>query len=423
MRRVITILLALGTVGVIAALALPWDAFRDGLSSVRSYADKAIDPGPLTQRHAAERRLENCAACHDAVHGLSNDRCLECHKTIAERMAEKKGYHGTMEGECRRCHTDHRGPSFDIVGLDRKGFNHDQAIYHLRGKHADVQCARCHEKTNEQGVTATAYIGIDASACTSCHQDSHKGSLGTACASCHGEHGWKGKDLLFDHERQSTYKLVALHREVACAKCHKENHYKPIAAACLTCHKDPHEATLGTTCNACHTEKGWKGGALTFDHATQSRFKIDALHRSVSCAQCHEKGRYKPLETSCVACHRPYDAMLKGTMAAEAVPGPHATVSCEKCHEPGVGTKNLAAYRSDCIRCHNDRYGKLYLDWMNALETLAAKVEARIAALRAAGDDASAEKLSLRLRDARRVGTHNVPLAKSLLDRLVNAEK
>ena len=64
------------------------------------------------------------------------------------------------------------------------------------------------------------------SACVSCHQkdDKHKATFGTRCDDCHAEKNWK--ETLFDHDKKTPYPLLARHRQVKCAACHREDWVK-----------------------------------------------------------------------------------------------------------------------------------------------------------------------------------------------------
>jgi hypothetical protein len=63
--------------------------------------------------------------------------------------------------------------------------------FHAKGKHAKVNCASCHTGTDEHLASkdkkAVKPVTImDHRACATCHKDPHGGTLGTACAGCHG---------------------------------------------------------------------------------------------------------------------------------------------------------------------------------------------------------------------------------------------
>ena len=83
--------------------------------------------------------------------------------------------------------------------------------------------------------------------CSACHKDPHagqfkKGKKAKRCDACHQPSEWNS--LVFDHDRDSTYRLEGEHRRVACGGCHptvvvrgrKIVHFKPIDPSCKTCH-------------------------------------------------------------------------------------------------------------------------------------------------------------------------------------------
>jgi hypothetical protein len=85
--------------------------------------------------------------------------------------------------------------------------------------------------------------------------------------------------------------------------------------ACAGCHADVHAGQFAakgqTDCGRCHGATSFKEG-LRFDHARDSRFKLEGKHRPLACDRCHglvtvasgvETRRYKPLPLACEGCH------------------------------------------------------------------------------------------------------------------------
>ncbi len=106
-------------------------------------------PGKVSQAHVKQE--SNCANCHDrsnarhaigSVPGLPQGDRRRC-------KATHRGYHGRMAnagaGECRACHTEHKGRDADIVQLDRLQFDHGLTDFKLDGAHASLDCAACHK--------------------------------------------------------------------------------------------------------------------------------------------------------------------------------------------------------------------------------------------------------------------------------------
>jgi hypothetical protein len=161
-------------------------------------------------------------------------------------------------------------------------------------------------------------------ACFDCHakQDVHKAQLGKDCGSCHGTQGWRD-NVRFDHGLTS-YPLTGMHAVVACESCHKSSAFKDAPTACYSCHKkdDAHQGRLTAKCESCHSTASWK--RISFNHDTDTRFKLTGAHVAVGCHGCHKQQDVvsAKLPTACVDCHRKDDV-----------------------HNGAFGT--------DCARCHS----------------------------------------------------------------------
>ena len=55
--------------------------------------------------------------------------------------------------ECKACHTEHKGRTFDIVQLNRDTFNHAFANFTLTGSHKRAGCDGCHVKNTKYRET------------------------------------------------------------------------------------------------------------------------------------------------------------------------------------------------------------------------------------------------------------------------------
>ena len=105
-------------------------------------------PGQVIRAHVKQE--EHCGSCHDRSNARSQTSlCLDCHKDIAGDIAQHRGFHGHADhvgsGECRGCHTEHKGRDADIVQLDKAQFNHKLTDFELTGAHAALACAACHK--------------------------------------------------------------------------------------------------------------------------------------------------------------------------------------------------------------------------------------------------------------------------------------
>ncbi len=190
---------------------------------------------PLPGAHAAVL----CEDCHvrgdDGRRGFhfADLRCEACHRDRhgGQFAQEMKGR------SCDACHstTDWRPESFD----------HAKTNFPLVGKHASVRCGDCHRAKKVGGFDVPQYKGTDRR-CAACHEDTHAGQFAvsgsTDCARCHQSQGWK--NLIFDHNTQSTFALTGAHVRVPCSRCHREERrgatalvrFKPMSSTCESCH-------------------------------------------------------------------------------------------------------------------------------------------------------------------------------------------
>lgn len=188
---------------------------------------------PLVGLHA---RLA-CAKCHKPnvkKAPLAHERCTDCHEDSHRGQFAQRPDGGACEG----CHS--------VNGFVPSLFTaakHSSSRFALEGAHLAQPCVACHRV--EQGPDGIEYrrYAIDHSKCTSCHQDIHFGQFEeNKCAGCHSVREWR--EVAFDHDRDSKYKLEGEHKKLKCGGCHvniTENgntfiRYKPIDPACKTCH-------------------------------------------------------------------------------------------------------------------------------------------------------------------------------------------
>ncbi len=357
---------------------------EDEIVSVEDVFTHILSPATLNASHAMLSGVKNCGKCHSMTTGVSQSKCLGCHREIQQRIVLKKGYHGTLGKECLQCHTGHKP---NIITFKPESFNHRLSQFPLTGKHAGLQCQKCHlQPIKDTGRKRFTYLGL-ALQCAGCHKDIHASGAMAKCQSCHQTTSWRLDN--FAHAEKTPFPLRGLHKIVPCQKCHGEMaagqkdklqfkvaNYK----SCLACHKDTHKGKLDPDCLSCHTMNGWRGGNL-FQH-DKARFKLVGKHQGVKCRQCHADNKFKGLKFSdcsdchqkktahkdrikgCKSCHQPegwlaLTANMQGSLELHGqmhyqLKGAHAKVECRKCHSRnGVNNYfNLPSAR--CNDCHKD---------------------------------------------------------------------
>ncbi|MEQ1761145.1 MAG: hypothetical protein ABL986_22785 [Vicinamibacterales bacterium] len=311
-----------------------------------------VSPGRLSQAHTSLEGVTSCLKCHTASRGVTADKCLSCHKPVADRIAQKRGVHKNVTTDCISCHVEHAGVNAELRPFDQKAFNHTtQTTFPLDGLHAPIatSCAACHKSRSFLTLSNT---------CASCHTDSHKGSLGPKCETCHTT-TVKFADTRkgFDHSR-TAYPLAGAHTRVTCTSCHVNNTYKGVKfGECSSCHTDPHRTSLGPSCSSCHTVDAWRTRKI--DH-TRTAFPLKGLHADVECASCHKQPAMKvvPKSDTCATCHTdPHKGTFKqdckschsengfkqgatfdhSTTRFPLADG-HANLTCVQCHKPAAPT-------------------------------------------------------------------------------------
>ncbi len=371
-----------------------------------------ISPGPLSKAHSSLNGTTQCNSCH--VFGASTPtfKCLDCHKEIAESLANKHGYHFRIQmqnpngKDCVRCHLEHNGNNFRLIHWEpsEKKFDHRLTGYNLDGKHAAVACEGCHSPAHmlpaikpliKYNDPSKSFFG-QSTACTPCHSDLHKGQLGNDCAKCHNVESWKTAKE-FDHSK-TRYPLTGLHSKVACEKCHTSAapggppRYKDMKFdTCAACHADPHHGEFKKSCESCHVTGGWKTlrVGFDFDHS-KTKYPLLGKHAQVACSACHIKDDFKKPITfaSCKDCHTPdphkgqFEGRPQQGQCAEChtvegwkpslfgvkehdstqypLKGKHIHVQCSLCHIPAGKDTVYKVKFAACADCHKDAHGNQF---------------------------------------------------------------
>lgn len=409
-----------------------------------------LSPGALAEPHAHLEGASECLRCHDPLRGTTDAQCLACHEDVAERMQARRGVHGSFTGRCADCHVEHRGVEGDLLGLDREGFNHDRALFPLRGAHRDVECEKCHlrARPDRAGPAVERFhpIEIPHESCAACHESPHGERFGTErdCSACHTEAAWAEEGLRpeapesaatgFAHDRDTGFALTGAHARVRCEECHtparraleRDRRSPPGTAApqaCNACHEDPHRRALGASCERCHAAIAWSGPKAPFDHSRRTRFALDPLHERVACAECHSDARFRAAGTECASCHGDAADLLAGRFGAERrAPDPHREIACAECHDAGGDRLRWVDVERECVRCHTSQYGGLLLTRRRILDDLVVRAEGRIRSLELAaarGEGRTAPDTLVEARDRierlSRSGLHHPDLAEAML--------
>ncbi len=340
----------------------------------------------------------DCATCHDAgkwtvTPGFDHDRthypltgehstvgCDKCH--LAPRLAPRRDPAGHLipiytpvpHAQCSSCHEDPHagrlGPACDrchttrgFRTIDRNRFDHDRTRYPLRGRHAAVACAGCHDFRKPDGKRPPF------ATCRSCHSDPHGGTATLAgqevdCEACHTVAGFLPSSFSLSRHQATRYPLEGKHRRVRCAACHAREPgsapsrwgsarvvLRPAFAACRDCHADDHGTQLAARpdrgeCAVCHSVQGCVPSR--FDRSAHARLKLplEGRHAAIPCSACHGARRpgLPPITLAAAALGRAGVALRL------------AQTDCADCHaDPHRGRFAPGGPRAQaqgCLACH-----------------------------------------------------------------------
>jgi hypothetical protein len=205
--------------------------------------------------YGGQHATVECAKCHRKTAGRATPfkatptTCVTCHADP---------HLGQVSTTCESCHT------VAAVKFSADRFAHDKSRFTLAGKHAKVECVKCHKSETAAFPsgrgTATRLTGIETT-CKSCHADVHLGQVSLTCETCHSSDGFKVAK--YEHSRSLSGFFVGRHKQPKCETCHKTVTGKfpagrgtavqfKVGTRCVSCHKDVHNGTLGDDCGACH---------------------------------------------------------------------------------------------------------------------------------------------------------------------------
>ncbi len=330
-----------------------------------------ISPGKLSKAHESLEGITNCTSCHElGKRGISNIRCLDCHKPLKQRIDLKLGYHASLDvvgKNCANCHKEHLGATFKLVDWDTTNFDHRKTGFALIGKHMKVACGSCHKPAfvtnplvrsfkSKYHALPTTFLGLSTK-CEPCHKIDNPHGLqfaGKDCGSCHTPYSWKDS-LSFNHSK-TRFALMGKHLQVKCSDCHKKiagPNGKPMVkyaglafSSCVDCHKDVHKGTMGTNCQSCHSVKGWhifkkKIKGSTFNHA-ETGFPLVGHHAKISCSSCHDPNKL------------PGGISIKFAVASLSSTYPYTKVKdCQSCHiDYHKGVFAGSKFGTNCKNCH-----------------------------------------------------------------------
>ncbi len=276
-------------------------------------------------------------------------------------------HRGQLSAQCRDCHVE-------TGWKPAPGFSHAKSGFKLEGKHATVECLKCHVRQMDLATVQadlkpvhevfSRFKPVAHDSCIDCHKDPHENRLGQDCKACHTVEDWlllkpttsSGARAFHDKTR---YPLQGAHLDVACKSCHGPGPDGPAVFkgmkfdSCSACHVDAHLGQLGqppSSCDRCHTVEGFR--PARYELADHKTFALEGAHAAVSCMLCHLADR------KLAAKAEPVQAWLqkrgrKDELSLVSFHPQGSTTRCDTCHaDPHKAQFATRVEKSGCADCH-----------------------------------------------------------------------
>ena len=174
--------------------------------------------------------------------------CFRCHD--GRHVSTTTGK--VLTRDCTVCHTmPQRGPLVPL-GTVMPSSNENWHPWELKGKHAEIQCSRCHQAGFRPPSSCAECHKIDPKApmidmgCDACHEKAQEVKPVAACTTCHDK-----KTLPGLHTKGG-------HPDAECTDCHTPHTWLVTGReTCLNCHDDKADHHKdGGACTNCHSFTG-----------------------------------------------------------------------------------------------------------------------------------------------------------------------
>lgn len=247
------------------------------------YPHAMISPGELLKDH--QKLNSECLSCHIPFGGISNEKCISCHK-LSNIGSYKKGeqvkpiFHQQLSNQkCNSCHTDHQGifpektvNSFKHELLSLAIINNCNSCHskpdNILHKQVTSNCNSCHQTTGwKSSILFNHDLLLNKNNCVTCHQkpsDNYHNSIKDNCSNCHSTSKWIPST--FNH---SAFFVLDQNHSTTCITCHTDNNFSSFT--CYGCHQ--------------HTKSN-----IVAEHNEEGIYNID------NCASCHKSGNEHDLK-------------------------------------------------------------------------------------------------------------------------------
>jgi hypothetical protein len=230
--------------GIAASLKSYYAGSRPGSDRARGAdVDRAIaSVQQIYRTHFFPLMKANWRVYPDNVGHRDSPGCFRCHD----------GRHVSADGRAitRDCNSCHTVPALGPLQMWSSGYPSGTRPWHpwqLRGRHAAMDCDRCHDGGLPRATT-----------CAGCHRHPADAPMADmACTDCHQDEGGQAvlrqEDCAVCHDELTGLHRKGDHKSEKCVTCHKPHGWRVAERErCLDCHDDKKEHNAGKRCASCH---------------------------------------------------------------------------------------------------------------------------------------------------------------------------
>lgn len=158
-----------------------------------------VRPGELSMAHAF--LADDCGACHTAIQGPDDLKCVSCHAADTELLTRQSTAFHADVSRCGSCHVEHLGAGEPLRRMDHDLFARIVLEASRGVPGAEDQASRAdlirwiteHDRTSD-GARAHQPMSARSAAldCYACHEtkDRHQSLFGPDCRRCHMTTEW-----------------------------------------------------------------------------------------------------------------------------------------------------------------------------------------------------------------------------------------
>lgn len=353
---------------------------------------------------------EKCHNCHverketsvvelHRIHATENNiYCFFCHSSIEHRGVE---FAGPLETLCSRCHEEkHIFQKQLYMGVGGIGVRNIPS----RMFAAQVSCEGCHKGKTTEGIKKE---------CVNCHGEKYDIMLDVWMKEIKGAteyvesevnrfmgklKGLKGaredvRTLISDARKNLNlvregrgvhnpeYAVRALQSSIEALKIVSK--FIPDSLS-LTNPPPVLRGEDGYCMKLCHSVIGIPEEVFFDEMKIKFPHNKHIKEISITCAKCHSPENHKMMiitKEECMKCHHEKEKKLECSSCHRfqwnlyngnySIPGlkpvkgemARGDVSCTDCHRLDIAQVDMVEIKSKCVECHDESYGKLFLDW------------------------------------------------------------